>query len=73
MIAERRRPLVFQYAVDYPARRRRPETVLRLPLSNDGVAVTGIVSVQDLSSDDIVWTDQANPGWQLIEPAMAGC
>jgi len=54
-VVQRRRPTVFLYKIDYPARHRAAEFVLRLPLSDDGETVNRIVTFQDLDNAEMEW------------------
>ena len=71
-VIRRRRPTVFLYKIDYPARRRLAEFVLRLPLSDDGETVDRIATFQDLISVGRDWQEAVAKIWQMPEQKTAG-
>ncbi|MEQ8507193.1 MAG: hypothetical protein RIB80_17870 [Rhodospirillales bacterium] len=60
---QRRRPTVFLYSIDYPSRHRPTEFILRLPLSDDGAAISGFASFQDLNAADARWETLMENVW----------
>ena len=67
-VIQRRRPTVFLYTIDYPKRHKPAEFILRLPLSNNGVDVTAVVSHQDLNAEGARWENLFKAVW----PTPAG-